>query len=106
VDCEEADRRAQALLAEFGACSPEQTCEVVPLGARLEGANEQGVCVDAFLCSVALPSGADQQAFVARARDIVERRHCNNCAVAKCARPESLVAFCDPATRRCQLRRP
>ena len=103
LDCEEADQQAAALLAEFGSCSEAQRCEVVPLGVALADANEVGVCIDAFICSVALREGAGRDAFIGRAREIVRRRDCPSCT-AKCAVPEALEAFCDPQAKQCRLR--
>jgi hypothetical protein len=104
-DCAEADARASALLAEFGSCSAGQRCELVPLGTRLEGASTIGVCIEPFLCSTALREGAGQDAFIARARDIVHRRSCPSCAAAKCALVDTLEAFCDTSTNQCRLRK-
>ena len=104
LDCEEADEQTRSLLAEFGTCANGEACRVFFINARLEGANELGVCIDNFTCSVAIREDADQEALVSRARDIVSRRRCNTCSIAKCKLPENLQAFCDPDTKRCKLR--
>jgi hypothetical protein len=104
LDCDEADGQAQALLIEFGSCPEAQPCRALYLPPHLENANELGICVDAFVCSVALREDADQGAFVRRARDVVQRRRCNSCTLAKCKLPETVQAFCDPETKRCKLR--
>jgi hypothetical protein len=103
LDCEEADQQAAALLAEFGSCSGQQRCELVPLSAALADASELGVCIESFLCAAALREGSGQEAFISRARDIVRRRNCSSCAT-KCAAVETLEAFCDPQAQRCKLR--
>jgi hypothetical protein len=103
-DCEEADAKATALLVEFGSCSAGQRCEVVPLGPSLENASTGGICIQAFLCTTALREGAGQEAFIARAREIVRRRNCTTCVAAKCGAPELLEAFCDTSTNQCRLR--
>jgi hypothetical protein len=105
LDCEEADAKANALLAEFGACTAEQRCEVVPLSSALSGASTIGICIESFLCAAALREGAGQEAFIARARDIVKQRQCDTCAAAKCATIDTLEAFCDPTVGQCKLRR-
>jgi hypothetical protein len=105
LDCEEADAKAKALLAEFGACTGEQRCEVVPLSSALAGASTIGICIEPFLCAAALREGAGQEAFITRARDLVKRRQCDTCAAAKCATIDTLEAFCDSAVGQCKLRR-
>jgi hypothetical protein len=104
LDCEEADAKAHALLAEFGACTAEQRCEVVPLSAALSGASTVGICIQPFLCAAALREGAGQEAFIGRARELVKKRQCDTCATAKCVSAEMLEAFCDPAAGQCKLR--
>src|SRR6185436_19513682 len=94
LDCEEADQAAQALLEEYGSCANGEACRVYSIPDSLAQANEAGgTCIDALLCSVALRQDANEAAFLDRARDIVGRRHCRTCAIAKCRQPAGLQAF-------------
>jgi hypothetical protein len=104
LDCDEADQQARQLLAEFGSCASGEACRLVDVTAQLQSANELGICIDDLVCAVALRQDAGQSAFVRRARDVIGRRQCNVCTVAKCRIPETLQAFCDPQSKRCNLR--
>jgi hypothetical protein len=104
LTCTQADDEARALIARHAACAEGDRCRVVPLFDAFSASPWQQACVSAFLCSVALREDADESAFLARAREIVDRRDCLSCAVAKCRLPADLDAFCDAATHTCQLR--
>jgi hypothetical protein len=104
LDCGEADQQAEAMLADFDSCASGEPCQALDVTQQLQDANEVGICIDALVCPVAVRAGADQAAFVRRARDIISRRRCNTCVMAKCQLPGSRQPVCDPTTKRCRLR--
>lgn len=103
LDCKEADREAQALITQSASCTVDDDCRILSLQQSLEGANKGGVCVQSFLCAVAIRKDVDEKAFVDRARDIARRRACDECTVAKCRVLGDVPAICDARLGRCSL---
>jgi hypothetical protein len=101
--CSLEETMGQALLDEFAACEPGDSCQMFPIDARIQ--TIEGGCITPFLCSVPIRAGVDESALLARARTIVESRDACNCGNANCPIPETLEAFCDASTKRCSFRR-
>ena len=103
LDCKDADREAQALITQSASCTVDDDCRILSLHQSLEGANKGGVCVQSFLCAVAIRKDVDEKAFIDRARDIVRRRECDECPVAKCRVFAGVPAICDAQLGRCSV---
>ena len=97
-DCSALREEASALRAEAAACEPGDTCVLVDM-YEMAGENN---CLLAFQCTHALNAAADLDSFKTRARTIAEDfESCDECTMASCFDPSTLVPRCDEATRRC-----
>jgi hypothetical protein len=101
--CEQLQANAQALVDEFARCNPGDACEVFTIGDHLQA--NRGPCLIPFLCSRPIRSGASTSELLSRAQSMVGEVGSCACAIANCADPQTLEAYCDSATSRCTTRR-
>jgi hypothetical protein len=100
--CEDVEEEARQLAAEIQACQPGDTCAMVNLGSAGGGSS----CLAAFQCSTPVNvSQHEVNELAPRARKLGdERSTCGDeCVYHPCAIPYTAAAFCNPATRRCEL---